>query len=287
MRSALPNPNSYRVKKSRIESRRLEDGIRRRRLLLEQLEDRRLLAIYGPPAELTAPTIEAGARFGGAVAVTEGVAFLGAPSETVNGLSAAGALHLFGFDDQNDTDPSNDTWNSLVTLAATDPGTGNSTAESGAGFGSAVAFSFPFIAVGAPGEDLGGSDRGAVYVVDISPIASNPPSGPPIFHKLTAPSPADGDAFGVSLDVAGNRLVVGAPGTDGSAGADQGAVYAFTYDGTTSTWLPQATLPATGTEEAGAAFGTAVAISANQNVPFEAEVIVGAPLEDGGAPSSD
>ena len=82
-------------------------------------------------------------------------------------------------------------------------------------------------------------------------------------------SGAYNDRFGASLDVSGDRIAVGAPGSD-ARGTDAGAAYVFVRTGTR--WTLEATLHAS---DAGAddRFGTAVAIDADT-------VVVGAPNWD-------
>ncbi|GAA5505791.1 PKD domain-containing protein [Novipirellula caenicola] len=248
-----------------------------RRLLMESLEDRRVLAVFGTPVEISSDSAETNASFGASVAVIEETAFVASPGATVNGLASAGNIQVFGQEDQGDNDPTNDTWGQIpFSFTAPSP-------ESGAAFGSSIAVSLPYVVAGAPGEDNGGTDQGAVYVYDISPLLNE--SGPPIIHKLTAPVAADGNRFGESVDIDGGKVVVGAPGVDGSS-SDEGAAFVFEYNG--STW--DSTTLTSSTPQSNAQFGSAVAISENRDVAgfgVDPEIIVGAPGEDDGVASSD
>lgn len=85
-----------------------------------------------------------------------------------------------------------------------------------------------------------------------------------------------GDQFGYSVDMHGNYAVVGAPGDDIAANANQGSVYVFFYNG--SNWVEQAKLIA-GDGSAEDRFGHSVSIHGDY-------IIVGAPYDDVGANNS-
>lgn len=98
------------------------------------------------------------------------------------------------------------------------------TPRSRAGFGWKVAASGELAAVGAPWADapLTGSGEVVLFSADIEG-----------FHTLgevTAPDAAPFEAFGYSVGLAGNLLVVGAP-RDGQNGPSAGAVYLFRLQG--------------------------------------------------------
>ena len=108
-------------------------------------------------------------------------------------------------------------------------------------------------------------ESGAVYPVTIDPIFTQQ-------AYLKASNTGDGDLFGFSVAIDGDTAVVGAPSENGIA-ADSGAAYVFFRDG--GAWSEQGYLKASNagiTDE----FGTSVAVSGNT-------VVVGAPLENGGA----
>ncbi len=152
-------------------------------------------------------------------------------------------------------------------------------------YGYSVAISGNTIAVGAPGEDSsattvngnGGdnsaADAGAVYVYTSS---SNQWS---LQAYIKAANAQAGDQFGYAVALAGDTLVVGAPGEDSSNSAlpadnsapGAGAAYVFVRGG--PTWSQAAYLKANnaGTDDG---FGTSVAADT-------AVIAVGAPYEDG------
>jgi hypothetical protein len=87
--------------------------------------------------------------------------------------------------------------------------------------------------------------------------------------KLTASDGAEGDAFGISVAVAGQTVIVGAD-MDDDMGQDSGSAYVFVQDG--SAWVEEAKLLAKDGQK-GDQFGASVAISGNI-------AVVGAPGAD-------
>ena len=115
----------------------------------------------------------------------------------------------------------------------------------GAGFGTAVSLSGDIAVVG---SDEGLANRAYVFVRSGSEWSQE--------AELAPDDGEDGDAFGWSVAVSGNAVLVGAPRHDGD-GIERGAVYVFARDG--GSWSQQTKL----TEISGddyAHFGTSVAI---------------------------
>ncbi|MEZ5543332.1 MAG: hypothetical protein R3F42_15020 [Pseudomonadota bacterium] len=135
---------------------------------------------WQPAAQLTAGTPVAGGSFGNAVAIDGDTLIVGAKGEQ--------AAYLY----QRNTG----VWTPTVRLA---PATGQD-------FGVSVALSGDYCAVGA---DQANSFTGAVYVFN-----RNLASGWGLEDTLAGQSILD--AFGFTLDLAGDRLVVGAPGAVGT-----------------------------------------------------------------------
>ena len=90
-------------------------------------------------------------------------------------------------------------------------------------FGSSVAVSGDTAVVGAGAEDAGGTDAGAVYVLERN--AGGTGNWGEV-KKLTASDAEAGDIFGVSVAVSGDTVVVGAV-YDDDGGTDAGAAYVF------------------------------------------------------------
>lgn len=152
-------------------------------------------------------------------------------------------------------------------------------AEDGAAFdnlGLAVAVSGSTAVIGAPGDDEWGRRDGAAYVFERDPDdgswAQVAKLIPPMPNKsLIFGAPIDqGDNFGKSVAIAGDVVVVGAPGEDIGAAVDAGAAYVFERDaGGADNWGRVARLTA-GTAAADRRFGLAVAADGET-------VVVGAP----------
>lgn len=111
----------------------------------------------------------------------------------------------------------------LATLAAPEPPVEIKLTDAavvpGGRFGQSVDVDGTTIAVGAYNDDPGGVDRaGAVYLFERQPDGTWPR-----VQQLVASDVASGDEFGKSVDLEGDRLVVGAP----SRGAYEGQVYVF------------------------------------------------------------
>jgi hypothetical protein len=125
--------------------------------------------------------------------------------------------------------------------------------------------------------DIAVDDRGAAYPLTVDPIVQQ--------AYLKASNMGANDQFGNSVAIAGDTVVVGAPGEDSNAtgvNGDQsnssargasGAAYVFVRSG--ATWSQQAYLKASNTG-VGDIFGTSVAISGET-------VVVGAPREQSAA----
>jgi sugar lactone lactonase YvrE len=163
-------------------------------------------------AVLKASDAQPGDGFGGAVAVSGGRAFIGAPFRN----AARGAVYSFEL--------AGSTWLQVQTLT-------HSAGSSGDLFGDSVLLDFPRAIVGAPGRD---SAAGAAYVFGRS--GSNWVQG----QELKASDAAAGDAFGMSMSLHRTTILIGAPGDD-LTNPDQGSAYLFSSEGA-STWSQQAKL---------------------------------------------
>ena len=131
-----------------------------------------------------------------------------------------------------------------------------------------------------PARMAAGDD--AVELIVDDAVARYPLTIDPTFGLeayLKASNSGTVDQFGDALAMAGDTVVVGAPGEDGSDNSAQnaGAAYVFVYNA--GVWSEQAYLKP-GNAEAGDAFGSAVAIAGDT-------IIVGAPYEDSNATTID
>jgi hypothetical protein len=243
-------------------------------------------------------------RFGSAIAAfgdleADGVVDLavGAPGDDAGG-SDRGAVWILFMDSDGTVD--------LEEKISAGNGDFNGTLRDGDAFGSAVTGigdlngdAILDIAVGAPGDnaapgdDDGGSDRGAVWILflrqdgtvrDETKISANDGN----FDGALA----DGDRFGSALAVLGDLdndgiadLAVGAPGDD-DGGTDTGAVWILFMnpDGTVKT--EQKISMDSGSLDAllhsGDAFGSAIANIDDLNLDTVSDIAVGAPGDDDG-----
>lgn len=127
-------------------------------------------------------------------------------------------------------------------------------------FGSSVSISGDSALVAAHGDD---SNKGAAYVF----VRGG--TGWTQQEKLTADDRANGDVFGQSVSIDGDRAIVGASGDD-DLGVDAGSAYLFERSG--AVWTQQPKLTAND-GAAGDSFGCSVSVSGDR-------VIVGARLDE-------
>ena len=203
-------------------------------------------------AFLKAGNTQADDLFGWSVAIDGNTLLVGA----INHDSGAGAAYVFT--------RGSSAWIEQAFLQG-------SNTEAGDNFGASVAIDGDTVVVGAFGEDsdaAGGEtdnstiDAGAAYVFTRSGTVWSQQA------MLKAGNAGAGDAFGNSLTIEGDTVVVGALGEDSSAlggeadnsANDAGAAYVFIRSGTT--WSQQAMLKASNAET-GDSFGDSVAVSGN------------------------
>ncbi len=192
-----------------------------------------------------------GGGFGQAVAITDvrgrgNTAFAIVGAATHDGVGEARIFALSGRD-----------WNVQARISARDGADGDD-------FGHAVSINGDTAFVGAPKDDDGAPNSGAVYVFVRAGARWNQQA------KLTAKNPARSDGFGESVSLLGNTAIIGAPQTEHAGVKFAGAAYVFEREG--DTWVEKTKLTA---NEPGKAdrFGFSVALDADT-------VVIGAPLRD-------
>ena len=218
--------------------------------------------------------------FGRAVALDGDRLAVGAPTD-----EGFGAVYLF-------TGVTSPNFSSLAPQKSLGVDSGVPDLKAGDRFGLAVALNGNQLAVGAPGDDTGGSNRGGVYVfggagADFAALARA--------KKLTTSTGATGmpelaneDQFGFAVALDGDRLAVGSPHT--LIPTDRSAVYLFTGMSTLSGGVNNATFdtnpsadsyitPASLTALLNA--GTAVTLQANNDIRVESPVIANSTGEFG------
>jgi hypothetical protein len=159
-----------------------------------------------PITKLTASDEDAGDTFGESVAISGDYIVVGTYGDDDNGASS-GSVYLFKIN-------SDDSATQQGKLTASD-------GDSNDFFGKSVAISGDYIVAGANGDDDKGDGSGAAYLfkIDSDDIISEK-------AKLTA---SDGDssaAFGITVAILGDYIVVGAEGDDDN-GSLSGSAYLF------------------------------------------------------------
>jgi hypothetical protein len=195
--------------------------------------------------KLQAPVGAAFDFFGWSVAISGDTAVVGAIGDDLPAGGDAGSAYVFV--------RSGTTWTQEDKLTASDADDENQ-------FGHSVAIDGETIAIGAPGNGLGG----AVYVFVRSGTAWTEQ------QKLTTSDAAAGDDFGIRVAISGETVVGGAWLDDHAGGADAGSAYVFVRNGTS--WSQQQKLTASDAAPSDG-FGHGVAIAGET-------VLVGAPNDD-------
>ena len=132
------------------------------------------------------PQPQALSHFGSSLALDGDLLVVGAPAQDVAAIQDAGAAYVF------------DLRSGALLSTLTKPG-----GLAGDNFGASVALSGSRVVVGAPGDDTGAINTGAAFV-----LAARTGS---LIQRLPNPTPTASEAFGSSLAVEGDTLVVGAP----------------------------------------------------------------------------
>ncbi|MEW5917018.1 MAG: hypothetical protein AB1762_11455, partial [Gemmatimonadota bacterium] len=146
------------------------------------------------------PTPAEGDLFGWSIAGDSSKVFIGAPCDD-SGAANAGSVYLFD----------NSTGELLRTFQKPIVTPNDS-------FGYSVAAFDGKLLVGAPRDDTGAFQTGAVYLLDVETGA--------LIRQFADPTPATGNLFGFAVASDGSRVFIGAPGDD-AHGEDAGAVHVF------------------------------------------------------------
>lgn len=209
-----------------------------------------------PVLTLTNPSPVASDFFGSAVALSGATAVIGAYLDDTGGTDF-GSVYVYDLAGATPAVP-------MLTLT-------NPAASSYDYFGLAVALDGTRVVIGAMGAEHGASSAGAAYVYDLAGAVP----GVPIL-TLTNPFAASYRAFGWSVSISGERLVVGAAGNHNEATV---TAKAYVYDLTSATpALPVLTLTNPGAL-LNDSFGYSVAISGTR-------VVAGAHDDDLDAPGA-
>lgn len=161
-------------------------------------------------AELTVPGLLPGSNFGASVAISGGVAAVGAPFDDVQ-VGNEGAVFVFY---QSANNPEH--WNFVKKVVQADPFPGDN-------FGTSVALNGDRLVVGSPLNDQSGNNAGAAYIFYRNE-GGNDEWGQ--VRKLLAATASPDDDMGRAVAMDGDHVIVGAPGVDGLF-QNAGAAYIF------------------------------------------------------------
>lgn len=174
--------------------------------------------------------------FGKDVDISGDIAVVASRSDDVEGVDDCGSVYVF--------QRNGDAWSQMDHLIASDY-------SDGADFGWSVAISGETILVGAQEADPAGTSSGAAYIYTYD-------GSQWVEQILSASDGAGQDYFGFSVDIDGDRVLIGAHGNDESDN-NAGAAYVFEDDG--GTWVEQQKLLGPSGSILGTGFGKHVTIS--------------------------
>jgi len=158
--------------------------------------------------------------FGWAVDVSDNRVIVGAEANDDRGVNS-GCAYVFTYDGA--------TWQQEAKLLPAD-------GQAFDYFGHAAALDGTRALVGAWLEDDKGSNSGCAYVFALDGARWIQT------HRLDAPDGVEGDDFGRSVDVRGDRIIIGAIGDD-DLGENSGSAYIYEWDGATWTLAAKLTAP--------------------------------------------
>jgi hypothetical protein len=212
---------------------------------------------WGQVAKLVSSDPGDADRFGYAVALDADSALVGSPEEDGSGTDR-GAAYLFARDLGG-----TDAWGLVKRIVPSDTADASS-------FGNALSLEGALAVIGAAWDDVGGTNRGAVYVF------GRDVGGADLWgqiKKLSASDLNDGDFFGYSVDIDGANIVIGAGWAEGG-GTERGQAYLFSKDeGGADNWGQAQRFRASDGAN-GDRFGWSIAVSGSY-------ILVGAVGEDG------
>lgn len=214
-------------------------------------------------------------RFGSAVAIGRGVAFVGAPYHDPNGVKNAGRVYAF-------------------TVAADDAVTAKGflqqgtapvqdSPEAGDHFGAVLAYRGDTLASGAPQENIvTATDAGAAHLTTFTQDDPAKPETDLFLNQDAAGVPGKaekGDNFGAAFD--DQVRAIGVPGEDVKSAADAGGIVTQVQTMTTNSpalrWVSQSSKGIPGKSKTGDRFGSALASGTAFLCPSKVGIAVGIP----------
>jgi hypothetical protein len=200
-----------------------------------------------------------GRAFGKSVSISGNYAIVGDYSENVGGNTAQGSASIYQF--------TGGKWVLMQKLVDTDGAASD-------GFGYSVSISGIHAIVGVPYDDVGANaNQGSAVTYFLS--------GGTWFrlNKITDPTGAAVDYFGVSVSISGNWAIIGSP-YDDAPETDRGTICFFTYQA--PSWSFKQKLAMSG-GAAGDQFGASVSISGTRAIAGAAPDDVGSKINQGSA----
>ncbi len=168
---------------------------------------------WGEVKKLTPSAAEADDWFGRAVAIADGVAVIGAANKNSASGDKSGAAYIF----EQDSGGINN-WGQTKKLIAANPNENDF-------FGKSVGIAGGVVVVGANGDSEIAQGSGAAYIFERNSGGTNAWGQT---KKLMASDAEDHDEFGLSIAIAGNVIIAGAPLHDkNSVETFAGAAYIF------------------------------------------------------------
>lgn len=146
-------------------------------------------------------------------------------------------------------------------------------------FGAAVQVNSSHTIIGVPDLEVGSTVSGAVFTAQTSTIlgsggtVSEVDTASQSIKQVDSPSPATGGQFGHSAALAGNLLVVGAPGETSGSVLNAGRAHVYQWSGTEWTILTSLD-PSTAVAEARYGYSCDIVIDGNETI-----IVVGAPAD--------
>jgi cysteine-rich repeat protein len=156
-----------------------------------------------------------GDYFGYSVSINGDYIVVSAHTNSINPWEHQGAAYVF-YKDQGGIP---DSWGEQQKLTASDAGVDDY-------FGLSVGINGDYTVIGAQNDTVGATaGQGSAYVFHRSGTTWSQE------FKITAADGAEEDAFGESVSINGDHIIIGAPGQDSGA-SESGAAYVFKRDGT-------------------------------------------------------
>jgi len=215
---------------------------------------------WSEQARLAATDGVSGDLFGTAVAIVGNTALVGAPQAMVGDAFFQGAVYAFT--------ASGGSWNEQQKLTSSGSNTGQK-------FGSTLSMDGDRVLIGAPEDGLAENFlRGAAYVFSRSGTTWSEAA------KLTSQEGSDLDAFGSSVEISGDTVLVGAPNFDVGPNEFQGAAHVFVLQG--GLWAEQAQLTAADGRQFDR-FGTSVSLEDGEAVIGALAAVVDGNADQGAA----